>query len=310
MRVQKARIADSLAMHLFRSEQEQCTTNTMYNASAIIQNSPVVRSLHMSPGVGAGAHTQREGGGGVHSQRLSFSPRLPPPPPTTPSTVPALLHGEQFGVRALGGGEGSFDPAGVPYECSFLPETAFAEPDRESKLMVSMEEEFGEDLMLEMLQNTPQVLRHSLSLARSLSLSRARALSLSLSHRTHTHTHTHTHIHTTSPVSSLSSPLCFFLCFDTTVYLSSSLCSCVWWIHRMFGVFASYSNLSLSLTHPPPPPPIPQEVKKSVQWRGREKEEKLYEVESAEYSLPPSPGPEPPGVCVCDCVCLCVCVYL
>ena len=53
-----------------------------------------------------------------------------------------------------------------------------------------------------------------------------------------------------------------------------------------------------------PPPHIPQEVKKSVQWRGREKEEKLYEVESAEYSLPPSPGPEPPGVCVSVCVCV------
>ena len=61
-------------------------------------------------------------------------------------------------------------------------------------------------------------------------------------------------------------------------------------------------------------PSLPQEVKKSVQWRGREKEEKLYEIESAEYSLPPSPGPEPPGVCVCvracACVCVCVCVLV
>ena len=164
-------------MHLFRSEQEQCTTNTMYNASAIIQNSPVVGSLDMSPGVGADANA---GGGGVHSQRLS--PRLPPPPPTTPSTVPALLHGEQHGVRALGGGEGSLGPAGVPYESSFSLETAFAEPHRESKLMVSMEEEFGEDLMLEMLQNTPQVLRLSLSLSHSLTLSLSHSLFLSLGH--------------------------------------------------------------------------------------------------------------------------------
>ena len=48
------------------------------------------------------------------------------------------------------------------------------------------------------------------------------------------------------------------------------------------------------VVHAPPSQPA-QEGKKSVQWRGREKEEKLYEVESAEYSLPPSPHPEPPG---------------
>jgi hypothetical protein len=276
-------------MHLFRSEHEQCTTNTIYNASANIQNSPVVRSLDISPGVGGErAHSQRAGEEGVHSQRLSFSPRLPPPPTTTPSTVPALLHGQQYGVRALGGGEESSGLTGVPDKSSFSPESAFAEPDHESKLMVSMEEEFGEELMLEMLQNTPQVLRLPF-----LSFSFSFSLFLCFSRLVAPESLVH-----------LSELLCY-----TKVYLSSSFCSCVWWNHRMYGVFARYSNLSLSLTHTPP---YPRRSKKASSGGGGRRRKNC--MRSSLLSTLYLPRPVPSHlVCVYVCVrvraCACVCVF-
>ena len=94
---------------------------------SIAQKSPAERRLQYGHG---------------HGPRQSLSPARPPAPPTTPSTLPALFPRQQYGIQAH----------------ERAPELAApAEHGHESRLMVSMEEEFGEDQMFEMLQHAPQV---------------------------------------------------------------------------------------------------------------------------------------------------------